>query len=134
MASFNATLFVNEHRYPIDLCSQHMHQDVGSRGQPTSRTYSGELIITMRTPPDCVLLAWAASPQQALACRVVFADLDGVVPSFVLTLENAYCLSYEEHFQPNNEGQTAYFCQIGITAERIDKRGVAFTSQWHTPA
>jgi len=47
-----------------------------------------------------------------------------------LLLENAFCVSYAEHFEPDADGRVAYFCQISIVAEKIDKQGTMFDNRW----
>lgn len=140
MASFHATLILGSYEqsgaqaapsYPIDICSQHMQQDTGPRGRPATRTYAGEVHLTMPVPRDARLVAWAKEQHQGRTCSIVFRELDGIGASLVLTLENAYCVSYAEHFQTDANGHVSYFCQLSITAGRITKHGTAFTNHWN---
>ena len=141
MASFHAVLILGSYdksgaqalpSYPIDICSQHMHQDTDFRGHPSTKTYSGELHITMPPSRDAALVGWAKEQLKGRTCSVVFRELDGVGASLILTLENAYCMSYAEHFQTDPAtGHISYFCQLSITAGRITKHGTAFTNPWH---
>ena len=141
MASFHAELLLGSHEqsgthalpaYPIDICSQHMQQDLDFRGRPSTKPYSGELHITMPSPRDAQLVAWAKEQDKSRTCSVVFRELDGVSASLILTLENAYCMSYAEHFVTDPAtGQVSYFCQLSITAGRITKHGTAFTNPWN---
>lgn len=137
MASFHAVLVLGEPtslgnpqqtRYPIDICTQLAHQEVDARGRVVSRPRAGELHITMPPPPDAGLIHWANEPFKTLTCCVVFLDLDGRGPSLVLRLEEATCVSYAEHFQRNSDGSIAYFCQLSITAARMNKQGTEFVN------
>ncbi|WP_046244423.1 type VI secretion system tube protein TssD [Hymenobacter terrenus] len=139
MASFHATLLLGppalladptHPRYLVDVCTQHMHQDVDPQGRPTTRPYAGEFQLILPPPPDARLVAWAKDPQQALTCSLVFRDVDGIRPSLVLHLEQAYCVSYAEHFQTDDSGHVAFFVQLSITAARINKHGTEFLSTW----
>ena len=140
MASFNASLVLgtpgqltSPHvpRYPVDICTQHMHQDLAARGRPATRPYAGELHLTMLPPANVTLMAWAKNPALAISCCLVFSDLDGVSPSLVLQLENAYCVSYAEHFVTDNSGHVSYFVQLSIAAGQITKHGVRVTNHWN---
>lgn len=141
MASFHATLVLGSHEqagtpaapsFPIDICSQHMQQDTGWRGRPSTRTYAGEVHLTLPAPRGARLVAWAKEEHQGRTCSLVFRDLDGLSASLVMTLENAYCVSYAEHFVTDPAtGQVAYFCQVSIAAGRITKHGTVFTNHWN---
>ena len=117
-------------RYPIDLCTKYMQQDVDPRGRPTTRPYVGELHLTLPPPADVQLVAWAKEPFKAISGSVVFSDLDGIGPSMVLVLENAYCVIYADHFQPDPTGHVGYFLQLSIAAGRITKQGAEFLNHW----
>ena len=130
MASFHATLGFQGHEYPISVCAQHMHQAWDQHGRPQSKVTAGELTITMPVPPDTALLAWARNPLLALPCQVRFSALDTPLAGVTLLLENAFCVSYAEHFEPDADGRVAYFCQISIVAEKIDKQGTMFDNRW----
>ena len=140
MASFHAVLILGEQaqwsdlllkRYPITICTQHMQQDVDHRGRPTSQSYAGELHLTLPVPAGTELIAWARNPHKALPCSVVFAELDGLgAASLVLGLTNAYCVSYAEHFQPDENGNVAFFCQLTIVAAKFTKHYTEFPNSW----
>jgi|GEM_PF-2370208 len=140
MASFHAVLILGSPEqsgsralpsYPVDICSQHMQQEVDRWGHVLTQTHPGELHLTLPPPPDVQLVAWAKNQHEGRTCSVVFREINGASPSLVLTLENAYCVSYAEHFQTDHNGHVSYFCQLSIAASRITKHGTAFTASWH---
>ncbi|HLK97992.1 MAG TPA: type VI secretion system tube protein TssD, partial [Hymenobacter sp.] len=88
--------------------------------------------ITMPVPADTALLAWTRNPTQALPCQVRFNAIDMPIPGLILLLENAFCVSYAEHFEPDADGRVAYYCQISIVAEKIEKQGTTFDNRWTT--
>jgi hypothetical protein len=139
MASFNAALVLGNQpewssrlvaQYPITIGTQQMHQDVDRRGRPVSRTYPGEVHLTMPVPAGTELIAWANDPHKALPCSIIFSDLDGLGPSLVLRLENALCVSYAEHFQRDADGHVAFFCQLTLVAEKFTKQRTDFPNTW----
>ena len=140
MASFHAHLVLGEQagpsdvisapHYPITICKQHMRQHLDERGRPSSQVYPGQVELTMPVPTGTDLIAWARDPHKTLTCHLIFQDLEGLIPSLTLRLEQAYCVSYGEHFQPDVTGQVAFFCQLTIAAERIIKHGTDFKTRW----
>lgn len=105
MNSTAATFWVQETGYPVRALTQHMHQNTDERGREVSRPVSGELRLVLDVRPHDVLLpTWAYAQHKPLAARVVFAALDGLSNSLTLTLDDAHCVSYEEHFETNPGG------------------------------
>lgn len=130
MASFNALLTFEGHDYPIDICTQHMQQDYDHHGRPSSKVRGGEVSLTMSVPADTHLLAWTRNPTLALSCQICFSALDSPFGGVVLALEQAFCVSYAEHFEPDATGRIAYYVQLSIVAEKIDKHGTTFDNRW----
>ncbi len=130
MASFNAVLTFEGQQYPIDICTQHMQQTWDHHGRPASKVTGGELSITMPVPAGTHLLAWTRNPTLARPCQMHFSSLDNPFVGMVLALEKAYCVSYAEHFEPDATGRVAYYVQLSIVAEKIDKHGTTFDNRW----
>lgn len=130
MASFNGFLNFQAQDYEITICTQHMHQDVDHHGRPQSGVYGGEISITMPVPPDVHLIGWANNPTSAQPCQIRFSAIDSPLPGMVLVLEEAYCVNYAEHFEPDATGRIAYYVQLSIVAEKIHKQGTTFDNRW----
>ena len=140
MASFHAFLVLGEEpqgsdllgtRYPINICTQQIQQDVDQRGRPSSLPYPSELHLTMPVTPGTELIAWARDPRKVLpSCNIFFTEMQGLGASLVLRLTNAYCVSYAEHFQPDATGDVAFFCQLTIVAEKFTKDYTEFPNKW----
>ena len=132
MNSASATFWVQDTAYTVRSLTQHMHQETTENGSVTSRPTSSELRMLLDVIPGDVLLpTWAYSPDKALSARVVFDALDSGSSSMTLILEDAYCVSYEEHFEPNQAGgNAALYCVVSVVARRISKRGVEYVNFW----
>lgn len=133
MNSAAATFSVQEADYVVRSLTQHMHQPTADNGYVTANPNSGELRLVLDVRPgDVFLPSWAHNPHQALPARVVFAALDGVSMPLTLALEEAYCVSYEEHFEANPHGgeQAAFYCVVSVVARRILKQGVEYVNHW----
>lgn len=136
MNSASATFWVQETSYPVRSLTQHMHQPTADNGYVTANPSSGELRLALEVRPhDLLLPTWAHSPYLALPARVVFDALDHASLSLTLTLEEAYCVSYEEHFEAYPGGQRAsFYCLVNVGARRISKRGVEYVNHWPASA
>ena len=132
MNSVEAHLWVQETAYAVRSLTQHMHQTTAQNGYVTSTPSSGELRLVLEVQPRDVLLpTWAYTPHLARPARVVFEALDGISSTLTLVLEEAYCVSYEEHFEAGPDGQQAsFYCLISVVARRITKQGVAYVNHW----
>ncbi|RZJ57740.1 MAG: hypothetical protein EOO55_02705 [Hymenobacter sp.] len=131
MNSAEATFWVQETAYVVRSLTQHMHQETNDRGLVNAQPANGELRLVLENLPHDVLLStWAYTPHLALPARVVFEALDGVSQPLTLTLEEAYCVGFEEHFESNGQGQAAHYYIVSVVARRIIKQGVAYVNQW----
>ncbi len=132
MNSANAHFWVQETAYVVRSLSHHVYQATGENGYVTSTPVCGELRLALNVRPHDVLLpTWAHNPQLALPAELVFDSLDGVSSPLALTLEEAYCVSYEEHFETNPDGEEAsFYCIISVVARVMNKRGVAYVNHW----
>lgn len=107
------------------------HQDGNGNGQPISKVYSDELLMTLEiTGSMLALIQWAHDQRKTLPGRVVFHADDGISPSVQLTFEDGICVSYEEHFETNSAGQPAFYCQISVVARRFMLDDVVFDNRW----
>ncbi len=132
MNSSAATFWVQDTGYSVRSLTQHAHQATVDNGTVTARPISGELSLVLDVRPrDLLLPTWAYSPHLALPARVVFDALDGVSTSLTLTLEEAYCVGYEEHFEHTPAaGQPSFYCLVRVVARQLLKQGVAYTNAW----
>lgn len=131
MNSAAATFWVQDTDYTVRSLTQHMNQETTDRGLVNAQPTSGELRIVLENRPHDVLLpTWAYTPHMALPARVVFEALDSVSLPLTLVLEEAYCVGYEEHFEPNDAGEAAHYYVLSVVARRIIKQGVTYVNNW----
>jgi hypothetical protein len=131
MNSAAATFWVQDTDYVVRSLTQHTHQETTERGLVNAQPTSGELRIVLENRPHDVLLpTWAYTPHMALPARVVFEALDGVSLPLTLVLEEAYCVSYEEHFESNGTGEASHYYVLSVVARRLIKQGVTYVNNW----
>lgn len=131
MNSAAATFQVQGARYAVRSLTQHTHQDTAANGTATAHPSNGELRLVLDVVPNDVLLpTWAYSPHRPLPATVVFDALDGGSQLLTLVLEDAYCVSYEEHFETTPDATAALYCIVSIVARTITKQGIAYTNPW----
>ena len=130
-----ATFWVQSTSYAVRSLTQHMHQETAADGTATRRPTSGALRLLLDVRPHDVLLpTWAYSPHLALPARVVFRPFGDLAQALTLTLEDAYCVGYEEHFEPGHAGGApAFYCLVNVVARRIRKQGVDYVNPWPLP-
>ena len=130
MNSAAATFRVQGMRYAVRSLTQHTHQATDANGTAAAHPTSGELRLVLDVVPNDVLLpTWAYSPHRALPATVVFDALDGGSQRLTLVLDEAYCVSYEEHFESGGDG-AALYCVVSVVARTITKQGIAYTNLW----
>lgn len=131
MNSFSATFRFQEQAHTVIACVHEVHQDGDSKGHPTSKTYSDELLLSLEMTNDVLpLILWARDKKKSLPGEVIFHSADGLTPSVCLSFEDGFCVSYEEHFAANNAGQQAFYCQISIVARSFTLGNVTFDNRW----
>ena len=132
MNSAAATFWVQYTPYVVQNLTQHMHQETNNRGITTAKPVGGELRLTLDfAPHDTLLASWAYDPHKALLACVVFDALDGLSPSLTLELEEAYCVSFEEHFETQPGGrQSSIYWLVSVVARRFTKRGTDYPNAW----
>ena len=132
MNSASATFWVQETAYVVRSLTQHMHQATNSNGYITGNPIIGEMRLVLEVQPRDVLLpTWAYNPAMTLPARVVFDALDAGSMSLTLTLEEAYCVSYEEHYESQPGGkESSFYCVVSVVARRIIKHGVEYVNHW----
>ncbi len=131
MGSFAATFHLDNEQYPVLACVHEVHQDGNSKGEPTSKVYSDELLLTLEITGSMLpLILWGHDQTKALPGHVTFHANDGGDASVQLSFEDGICVSYEEHFEANTTGQRAFYCQLSIVARRFTLNDVAFDNHW----
>ena len=131
MNSAAATFRVQGMSYAVRSLTQHHHQETAVDGTATAHPTSGELRMVFDVVPnDIILASWAYSPHQPLPAMVVFESLDGVSQRLTLELEEAHCVSYEEHFEAGGNGPAAHYCVVSVVARTITKQGSIYTNPW----
>ncbi|RZK23330.1 MAG: hypothetical protein EOO56_05480 [Hymenobacter sp.] len=131
MGSFSATFYLETEQYPVLACVHEVHQDGNSKGEPTSKVYSDELLLTLEIRGSMLpLILWGHDQTKALPGYVLFHANDGLSPAVRLSFEDGMCVSYEEHFEANVTGQRAFYCQLSVVARRFVLGEVTFDNHW----
>lgn len=131
MGSFSATFECESEQHAVLGCVHEVHQDGNTRGQPTSKAYSDELLLTLEVTDNMLaLIEWAKDQRKALPGRVIFHASDGLSASVQLSFEEGICVSYEEHFEANTSGQRSFYCQLSIVARHFTLGDVVFDNHW----
>ncbi|MBC8084757.1 MAG: hypothetical protein H7Z21_16280 [Hymenobacter sp.] len=131
MGSFSATFYFESEEHSVLACVHEVHQDGDSKGQPASKVYSDELLLTLEVKDGMLgLIEWGNNPRKVLPGRVVFHANDGISSSVQLSFKEGMCVSYEEHFQANTTGQRAFYCQLSIVARHFQLGDTEFDNHW----
>ena len=131
MGSFSATFGLENDKYPVLACIHEVHQDGDLKGKPSSKVYSDELLLTLEITGGMLpLIIWANDQRKKLPGHVVFHANDGLSPSVNLRFEEGMCVSYEEHFEANTNGQRSFYCQISVVARQFILGEVTFDNRW----
>jgi len=108
MASFSAELRVAGQVFPIRYCQYATSQDTEQRGRVSANVRHNPVSITLDVPEGDFLTNWAADPHKQLAAEVVFLEANGGAALETLSLQAAYCVSYEEVFAADDASMGAY--------------------------
>jgi hypothetical protein len=157
MASFQADITIEGHRYSLLRCEYRLYQEVSSSGKPTSGVRSSTIKILIYGDKDDALLSnWAAEPAKKLGGLINFYSVNSEQVFKFVKFSDAYCVRYVEIFSPNglnvldhnrfiprdwDQGfkgvfkaprgnQPAYLFEVAISAAVIQIGGVAHKNPW----
>lgn len=131
MGAFSATFYLEQEQYPVIACVHEVHQDSDAKGQPGSKVYSDELLLTLEVTGSMLpLIGWAYDQRKALSGHIIFHASDGGSSSVQLGFEDGMCVSYEEHFEANSTGHRSFYCQLSIVARSFTLGDVVFDNRW----
>lgn len=114
--------------FPVRYFQYAASQATEQRGRVSAKVRHNPVSITLDVPEGDLLTNWAADPPKQLAAEVVFLEANGGAALETLSLQAAYCVSYEEVFVAGDVGIGAYQCSLVLS----DPTG--FTMQAGGPA
>jgi hypothetical protein len=112
MASFSAELRVAGQVFPVRYCQYAATQATEQRGRVNAKVRHNPVSITLDVPESDFLTNWAADSHKQLAVEVVFLEANGGAALETLSLQAAYCVSYEEVFAAGDADTGAYQCSL----------------------
>jgi hypothetical protein len=112
MASFSAELRIAGQAYPVRYCQYAASQATEQRGRVNAKVRYNPVTVTLDVPEGDFLTGWAADPHKQLAADILFFDAASGAALETLSLQAAYCVSYDEAFVAGDIGLGSYHCTL----------------------
>ncbi|TXI34933.1 MAG: hypothetical protein E6Q58_00970 [Niabella sp.] len=130
--SFNAVLKIDGKEFTILHADYDFTQPTNSARQPTAKTVSGFINVTIEASKDAEPIEWAINHAMVKSGEIIFYKTDAHSELRKIEFENTYCVYYKEIF--DTFSNSPMIMMLRLSPEKMTISGQRISVAWTVAA